>query len=191
MPEFMSTRLPVTGFILAGGKSRRMGCDKALLDWHGQRLLDHMMNLLSSATDCVRVVGRGSLPDLPPSGRGPMSGIVTALEASETDANLVVAVDLPLLTGDFLKYLRSRLETTKDGILVCKIGSYFPLCLGIRRRLLPELQQRLTAGRLSIHEFIQSTEAEVIVEAELEDAGFDVAIFRNINTPEDYRSSLE
>jgi molybdopterin-guanine dinucleotide biosynthesis protein A len=186
----MSTRLPVTGFILAGGKSSRMGKDKALLDWHGQTLLDHMVSLLSSATDRVQVVGRGSFPDRPPSGRGPLSGIVTALETSETDANLVVAVDLPLLTKDFLKYLRSRLERSNQPILACKIGSHFPLCLGVRRGLLAELQRRLTDGDLSIHRLIESSDTEVIQEGELREAGFDVGIFLNINTPEDYRSVL-
>jgi len=186
----MSTHLPVSGFILAGGRSRRMGRDKALLDWHGQTLMDHMVNLLSAVTDPVRVVGRGSLPDHPPSGRGPLSGVITALNASETDANLVVAVDLPLLTCDFLKYVRSRLERTDQRILACKIGSYFPLCLGVRRGLLPELQRRLTDGDLSVHRFIESLDAEVIQEAELSEAGFDISIFRNINTPEDYRSIL-
>ncbi|HYR88375.1 MAG TPA: molybdenum cofactor guanylyltransferase [Terriglobia bacterium] len=186
----MSTHLQVTGFILAGGKSSRMGRDKALLDWHGQTLLDHMVNLLSAATDHVRVVGRGSLPDLPPSDRGPLSGVITALDASATDANLVVAVDLPLLTGDFLKYLRSQLERTSRRIVACKIGSNFPLCLGIRRGLLPELQRRLADGDFSVHRLIESIDAEVIPEAKLSEVGFDASIFRNINTAEDYRSIL-
>src|SRR5215470_3369376 len=99
----------LTGFVLAGGKSTRMGRDKALLDWHGQTLLNHMVELLRTAADPVLVVGRNPLPDRLP-GLGPLSGIATALEFSSTDANLIIAVDLPHLTKDFLKYLRSRLE---------------------------------------------------------------------------------
>ena len=185
----MSTRQSITGFILAGGSSTRMGRDKALLDWHGRSLLEHMIELVSCAAEAVHVVGRGELPDRV-AGRGPLSGIVTALATSQTDANLVVAVDLPLLTWDFLKYLRSRLENSQQPLLACKIGSHFPLCLGLRRTLLPELEKRLTGGDLSIHAFIKGSGAELISETELGQAGFDASIFRNINTEEEYRSAL-
>ena len=181
--------IPVNGFILAGGKSRRMGRDKALLDWHGRTLLDHLTEVLSSAADRVQVVGRAPLPDRTP-GLGPLSGIATALAATDTDANLVIAVDLPLLTGEFLKYLRSRLETSDQPLLACKTGSEFPLCLGIRRSLLPELQKRLAAGKLSVQGFIENCGAEIILEPQLREAAFDPSMFRNINTLEDYRSAL-
>ena len=94
----MAMTVPVNGFILAGGQSTRMGRDKALLDWHGIPLLNHMVNLLQQATDAVRVVGRDRFPDRLPS-RGPLSGIATALTISSTEINLIVAVDLPLLTA--------------------------------------------------------------------------------------------
>src|SRR3954447_23098801 len=103
--------MPLTGFVLAGGKSRRMGRDKALLDWHGQPLLSHMTDLLRSVAEQVMVVGRDPLPDRLP-GCGPLSGIATALETTATHANMVLAVDLPHLTRDFLKYLRLRIENS-------------------------------------------------------------------------------
>ena len=89
--------MSVNGFILAGGKSTRMRRDKALLDWHGRPLLVHMIDLLQAATDDVQVVGRDRLPDRLP-GRGPLSGIATALALTSSDANLILAVALPLLT---------------------------------------------------------------------------------------------
>src|SRR5216117_4172813 len=124
--------MSMTGFILAGGKSTRMGRDKALLDWHGRTLLDHMIGLVRTVADPVQVVGRAPLLDRLP-GLGPLSGIATGLEASSTDANIFVAVDLPLLTHDLLKYLRSRIEHSSQPLLACKIGSAFPLCLGVWR----------------------------------------------------------
>jgi len=177
--------MSVNGFILAGGKSTRMRRDKALLDWHGRPLLLHMVDLLRAATDDVQVVGRDRLPDRLP-GRGPLSGIATALAITSSDANLIVAVDLPLLTKDFLTYLRLQIEHSSRPLFVCKIESHFPLCLGIRRVLLPEIERRLSSGDLSVHRFIEGSDAEIFSESQLHVAGFESAMFRNLNTPEDY-----
>ena len=177
--------MPVNGFVLAGGKSTRMGRDKALLDWHGQAMLQHMVDLLQDVADQVQVVGRDQLPDRLP-GLGPLSGIATALETTSTDANLFLAVDLPHLTKDFLKYLRSRLENSSHPLLACKIGADFPLSLGIWRPMLPEIKRCLNAEQLSVRGLIESSNPEIISEAELLQAGFDSAMFRNINTPEDW-----
>jgi len=185
----MSTRPGLTGFILAGGKSARMGRDKALLDWHGRTLLDHMIHLISALADKVHVVGRDPLPDTLP-GLGPLSGIATALATSATDANLVVAVDLPLLTLEFLKYLTSEAERSSGPLTACKIGSHFPLCVVIQRRLLPEVQRRLAARDLSVHALIESVSSRLLSEEELLNAGFDASLFRNINTEQDYRNYL-
>ena len=186
----MSTQLLINGFVLAGGKSLRLGRDKALLNWHGRTLLEHMLELLASATDQVRVVGRGPLPDLFPD-RGPLSGILTALETSQTDFNIVVAVDLPLLTKDFLKYLKSRIVISNHQIVACKIGSAFPLCMAFRRVLLTELHERVRRGDLSVYKAVENSDAEVISESELRKAGFDPSLFKNINTEDDYRSALQ
>ena len=181
----MTTR--VNGFILAGGRSTRMGTDKALLDWHGHTVLDHMVALLRHATDDVQVVGRDlHLDHLP--GLGPLSGIATALTITSTDNNLILALDLPLLTKTFLTYFRETAEHSRRPMLACKIGSYFPLCLGIRRQLLPAVEQRLSRGELSVRGFIQDVDAEIISESELHKRGFPSSIFRNLNTPDDYRT---
>ena len=100
---------------------------------------------------------------------------------------LFVAVDLPHLTKDFLKYLQSRVENSIYPLLACKIDSDFPLCLGIWRQMLPEIQRRIAANQLSIRGLIEGTPAEIISQAELYEAGFDKPMFRNINTPEDYQ----
>jgi molybdopterin-guanine dinucleotide biosynthesis protein A len=185
----MSTRPGLTGFILAGGKSARMGRDKALLDWHGRTLLDHMTHLISAVADKVHVVGRDPLPDRLP-GLGPLSGIATALVTSATDTNLVVAVDLPWLTERFLQYLTSEAERANDPLTACTIGSQFPLCLVIQRRLLPEVERRLEARDLSVHALIENVPSRLVSEQELLKAGFNASLFRNINTEQDYRDHL-
>jgi len=162
-----------------------MGRDKALLDWHGMPLLTHMVNLLRHATNHVQVVGRDHLPDRLP-GRGPLSGIATALSASSTEINLIVAVDLPLLAGNFLNFLRSETEHSKQLIVACKIGSYFPLCLGVRRIRVPKVEQCLIGGDYSVRSLIEVSDSQIISESQVREAGFKDSIFHNINTLEDY-----
>ncbi len=162
-----------------------MGQDKALLDWNGVPLLNHMISLLQAATDPVRIVGREPLPDIIPD-HGPLSGIATALEISSTENNLVVAVDLPLLTQNFLKYFSLKLESSSRLLVACRIGSALPLCLGIRKSLLPEIHRRLGTRDLSVHGLVQDCAAEILEQGDLETAGFRAEIFRNINTPADY-----
>ncbi len=163
-----------------------MGADKALLDWHGRTFLARMLELVSSVTPTPRVIGRQDLPDSVPES-GPLGGIATALEVSETDANLIVAVDLPCLTEDFLKYFRSRIEMSNHPLLACTIGGRYPLCLGVHRSLLPLVHQRLNAGLRSIYGLVLAADSEMISEAELKFAGFESSLFRNVNRPEDYR----
>jgi molybdopterin-guanine dinucleotide biosynthesis protein A len=146
-----------------------------------------MTRNLAQVCENVRVVGRDSLPDRLP-GRGPLGGILTALEVSETDANLVVAVDLPMLTVPFLGYFRQRLETSTRLIVACEIDSLHPLCLGLRRGLLPVVQQRIDTGHSSIQGLIRDSAAELLTVTDLEHAGFTRLLFRNFNTPEDFEA---
>ena len=126
---------PVSGFILAGERSRRMGTDKAVLEWRGRTLLDHMTALLSEVTDSVRIVGRSDMPDRV-AARGPLGGIATALVETPTEHNIILAVGLPLLGAEFLGYFRHRLERTPSAVLACSIEESIPLCLGLKRHVL-------------------------------------------------------
>lgn len=106
----------VSGYVLAGGGSSRLGRDKVLLPWMNGTLLDQAMARLQQVCSTANVCG--NRPDLreylPPSvrlipdatvGCGPLGGIVTALESSTTKWNLFLAVDLPLIPVAFLQQL--------------------------------------------------------------------------------------
>ena len=175
MPE----RSSISAFVLAGGLSTRMGQDKASLDWHGTTLLAHMIKILSTEFSPIRIVGRGDLPDRLP-GLGPLGGIATAIGAAETDKSLIVAVDLPLLTPEFLKLFKTRIQTSPKPVVACKIGAAYPLCLGISRESLDLINQRISNQHLSVHGFIEAADCEIVT-------GIDPSIFANVNTPEDWQ----
>jgi molybdopterin-guanine dinucleotide biosynthesis protein A len=161
-----------------------MGRDKAMLQWGTVSLLEHMTQLLLTATDTVQIVGRGEFPDRIP-GKGPLGGILTALEITDRDTNIFTAVDLPLLTPDFLSLLRDRLLTTSKAVTACRVGGRFPLCLGIRRNLAADIARRIDAGELAVQGFIMESDPEIVEERELARFGIDPGTFANINTSDD------
>jgi molybdenum cofactor guanylyltransferase len=162
-----------------------MGRDKATLKWGTGSLLDHMTLLLSTVTSRVRVVGRGDLPDRIP-GKGPLGGILTALETSDREANLLLAVDLPLLPPAFLELFHSHFLASPKPLLVCRIGGDFPLCLGLRRGLIADLARRIETGSLAVHAFVEQSNPEILEEDHLLALGFAPSIFANMNTPRDW-----
>lgn len=181
----MPSKTSTNGFILAGGASRRMGQDKASLKWGNGTLLEHMVLLLSTVAEPIRIVGREDLPDVIP-GKGPLGGLLTALQSTDREANLCLAVDIPLLTPDFLVMFHSRFLVSSRPLLACRIGGNFPLCLGIRRELLSEVARRVADHRLAIRALVEESNAEILEEDEVERWGFDAAMFANLNTPKDW-----
>ena len=99
------------GLVLAGGRSRRMGSDKALLSWRGETLLSHMQHCLR-ASGASRVLVSGAYADCEAvpdrfAGLGPLGGLASVVETLPDDvALLVVPVDMPLLDPHLLRYLR-------------------------------------------------------------------------------------
>jgi molybdopterin-guanine dinucleotide biosynthesis protein A len=106
----------VSGLVLAGGASVRMGQDKAVMMWDGQRLVDRAVGCLRLIADDVVVAnGRRTLPDLDvaqiadqPPGVGPLGGIAAGLGQAEHDLVCVLAVDLPYADPDMFRALIER-----------------------------------------------------------------------------------
>ena len=98
----------VTGFVLAGGKSSRMGKDKAFLQIFGRTLLAHALELAKAATGSAWIVGSrekfaafGQVAEDIYPGHGPLAGIHKALTSTQTDLNLILAVDMPFRITDW------------------------------------------------------------------------------------------
>jgi molybdopterin-guanine dinucleotide biosynthesis protein A len=108
--------IPVNGLVLAGGKSRRMGQDKALLDRDGQSQLAYLASLLEKKVGRVFVSTRVDQKDDGERGNyaqivdryddmGPLAGILSAMEEYPEADWLVVACDLPNINGETISYL--------------------------------------------------------------------------------------
>ena len=188
MPDF-------SGFVLAGGRSSRMGTDKAFLELDGRTLLARALDLLRCLTPEVRIVGPtakfaayGPVVEDIYAGRGPLAGIHAALSSSATELNLILAVDLPFVTESLLRFLLERARATDAVVTVPRIaGGYQPLCAAYRRAFGSLAQAALESGRNKIDALFSVATARVLEESELSRFAFDAAMFQNLNTPEDLR----
>jgi molybdenum cofactor guanylyltransferase len=184
----------LTAFILAGGKSTRMGTDKAFVEYDGRTLLARALDLAHSITPGVRIVGTHDkfAPFAPVvedifRGCGPLGGIHAALRASLTELNLMLAVDTPFVSWAFLQYLITQAQTAPEAAAVVARadGGWQPLCAIYRREFAGAAENALRAGRNKIDRLFDVVPTRVIEQDELEGAGFSPAIFRNLNTPEE------
>jgi molybdopterin-guanine dinucleotide biosynthesis protein A len=183
----------VSAFILAGGKSTRMGMDKAFIALDGRTLLARMLDLARLVSPEVAIVGDAAkfapfaptVQDVFP-GCGPLGGIHAALRASKSDMNLILAVDVPFVSLALLQYLITRAGNAPDALAtVARSGGWQPLCAIYRREFQDAAERALRAGRHKIDALFAEVRMHVIEEQELETAGFAPRIFRNLNTPDD------
>jgi molybdenum cofactor guanylyltransferase len=183
----------VSAFVLAGGRSRRMGTDKAFVVLDGRSLMDRALALAQAVDPGARIVGsrekfgrfgdvvEDEFPD-----HGPLAGIHAALRVSPTDLNLMLAVDMPFVPVQFLQYLVGKARGGTATVTVPRAaGAWQPLCAVYRRHFAAIAQPALQASRNKIDPLFAQCEVEVLDESELNQAGFSTEIFRNLNTPEE------
>jgi molybdenum cofactor guanylyltransferase len=184
----------VVGFILAGGKSTRMGMDKAFVGFDGCTLLARALDLVHSVTSNVYIVGAqekfsGFAPVVEDifHDRGPLGGIHAALRSSVTELNLMLAVDMPFVTSPFLQYLISEARAAGGASVVVPRSDdrWQPLCAVYRGSFADAAEMSLLAGRNKIDLLFDEAETRVIGKAELDRMGFSSSIFRNLNTLEE------
>jgi len=183
----------LTGFVLAGGKSTRMGRDKAALSLHGRTLLETAVAAAQAVAGEVFILGSAELygsygptiPDIFP-GCGPLGGIHAALSNTKTRFNLVIAVDTPFLSPGLLRYIVERALASRNVVTAPEIDSYpQPLCAVYSRSFLPIAERALRQGDYKITPLFPSEATLLIAEAELAEFAFTAEMFENLNTPED------
>src|SRR6202166_4917752 len=140
----MSSNEPMrAGFILAGGKSTRMGADKAFLGFDGQTLLDRALAVMAMVCDRGKVLGAPAnfasykadsvIADIFP-GCGPLSGIHTALVHTSCELNLMLAVDMPFVSPELLSFLLAAAASNAALVTVPRVKDGLqPLCAVYRR----------------------------------------------------------
>jgi len=172
-------------FVLAGGKSSRMGRDKALLPFKGRPLVELIATQACAAAGNITLIGdpgRYTYRGYPVvedilSGCGPLAGIYTALTVTQAEWNLIVACDMPEVTAEFLARLMDRAEAGgADAVLpVSSDGLPQPLCAAYRRRCADAIGRALAQGIRKV------TDGLVTLELDLWRVPHS-PYFRNLNT---------
>lgn len=186
-------RTDLKAFILAGGKSTRMGTDKAFAMLNGRSLLARALGVCRTITSEVWIVGdRKKFAPFAPvvedvfPGCGPLAGMHAALRTSRTDLNLVLAVDLPFVSPALLHFLVAQARQNGAMVTVPRAGKgWQPLCAVYRRIFADAAETALRAGRYKIDALFEDAVTHAVGEEELRSAGFSPEVFRNLNTPEE------
>jgi molybdenum cofactor guanylyltransferase len=191
--------MPVTGIILAGGKSRRMGRDKAFLPFGRGLLIERVIEVIQQVTAEVILITnspeqyrRFGLPmfaDVIPDA-GSLGGIYTGLVSAKTPYSLCLACDMPFVKPDFLRLL-CDLAAEADVVIPRNADDFQPLCAVYAQVCRAPIRQKIEAGRLKITGFFDDVRVRVI-DGELL-ARYDPhdVMFFNANTPEEYERARQ
>jgi molybdopterin-guanine dinucleotide biosynthesis protein A len=187
----MPARDPVWGLVLAGGQSRRMGRDKALLTRHGRTQLARSVELLERHVDRTFVSTRPDQVDEPErrqfeqivdrySGIGPMAGILSALEEQPEVSWLVLACDLPNVDDRTIEFLLQNQASDKP--FTAFRSSYDdlpePLCAIYRSESRAIVQEFVANGIICPRKMLVRSETQLLRQP-------DPASLDNVNTPDD------
>lgn len=184
----------VTGVILAGGKSRRMGRDKAFLPFGKRMLIEQVIDVLQQVTDELLLItntpdqylrfglpmGSDVIPDA-----GSLGGIYTGLVYSHTPYSLFLACDMPFVKPEFLRFL-CELAVEADVVIPKNAEDFQPLCALYSQACRDPIRQKIDAGRLKITGFFDQVRVRIIEGETLARYDPHDVMFFNANTPEEY-----
>lgn len=186
----------ITIAVMAGGESRRMGRDKALLPTESGSLLERIARVAMSTGCPVIVVGRLRPEGWPEDGitfhadrypgKGPLGGIATALEATGTDI-LALACDMPLLTTDAVAWLLRAWRESGSGLGLAAEhnGEMEPLFSVYGQAILPAIRERLPEGPLSVRKLLIGAGFPAVPVPE-----HIASALTNVNTPEEWAQAI-
>ena len=201
----LASMFDVEGFILVGGQSSRMGSDKSQLVFGTQTGVERITAALRVLTPEIRLVGardQGSsagLQNIPDAYErwGALGGIQTAFAACQSEWAVIVACDLPLVTGELFARLwqlaRSSNEETFDAIVPIQPDERpQPLCAIYRRESCSETaKQLISEGEHKPRALLAKVRTRWVKFGDLSDLPGAENFFLNVNTPSDYERAKE
>ncbi len=190
----------VSGIVIAGGKSRRMGRDKRFLEVSGKTLLDHVLEamgalfaevilVLSEETPVLKQLRWRTVTDLIPQ-CGSLGGLYTGLYYATYPRVFAAACDMPFLNDKVIRYM-AALNEGADVVMACLTTGLQPMHALYSKRCLGPLEAMARAGNLKVQSLVSLTELKVRLVQEDELIGLDPHLlsFQNVNTPADLEAA--
>jgi molybdenum cofactor guanylyltransferase len=191
--------LPVTGVILCGGKSRRMGRPKEFLVYADMTFIEHQINLVSqtfeefflvaSDPDVFSHLGVKVVKDVV-SDQGPLGGILSGLLACRTPQAFVMACDMPLIDGRLIRKLYSE-SANCDACVLAHDQHVEPLFGIYARSCIKPIESLMASGRLKMQNLLSEISLKTFHVPEREAADDRLPAYFNVNSPQDYSRLLE
>ncbi len=186
----------VSAIVLCGGRSQRMGRDKASLPFGDATLLERVVAAVAGVADEVVVVGRASptlsfarvMPDAT-EGLGPLGGLLTGLDAATRPHVLLVSCDLPLLVPGVLARLL-ELAGDADACVPRIAGRAMPTCAVYATRVAGIVRSRLQTDDRSLRGLLDTLRVRWVDADELRDVDPDLHSFLDCDTPDEYAAAL-
>lgn len=188
--------MTVSAAVMAGGKSRRMGQDKAWIPFEGRPIIARVIDVLREVADEVFIVanderyaelGLRVVPDRFPDG-GALGGIATGVGSATHERVLVAACDMPFLRADLWRLLLARADGA-DAV-VPRSGEYETLHALYTKACLPAMERALAAGRMRVISFFGDVRVAEVGEVDLRAVDPELRAFTNVNTPEELAALL-
>lgn len=190
----MSASSGLTGVILAGGASRRMGACKALLPWGSGTLIEHIVRTLRTVADDVVIVTKDPAPFAGQEARvvtdrlpwtHPAVGLMTGLRSATHDVVFVCACDMPWLAPAVIRHLWAVLGDA-DAVVPRGPHGLEPLHAVYTRRCARRIEQQWRQGARTVRQLLATLAVRVITPQDLRAlTGWERSCM-NLNTPEDY-----
>jgi molybdopterin-guanine dinucleotide biosynthesis protein A len=184
----------ISGAILAGGASKRIGREKALLPFRGKKLVARVHEHVAAVFEEVVLVTNtpGLFSFLPcrtirdrVPGKGPLSGVDAALRGAQTAFVFVSGCDMPFLSEDLLRLLAGRAQEC-DLVLPYGPAGPEPLCAVYGKSILPRIEEALTSEAFDLAGLARAVRTRIVPPGEVASVDPGFRSFRNINTPDDY-----
>ncbi|HEY6331154.1 MAG TPA: molybdenum cofactor guanylyltransferase [Blastocatellia bacterium] len=187
------------GFVIAGGKSSRMGRDKAWLEIDGEPMIRRVIRAMEPVTANISIIANGpeyaslGLPVFADSNVaiGPIEAIRNSLEHCSTDYALLVACDMPFVTSDLLEFLLADPTGYEAVVPLDQEGNLEPLCAVYSAGVLSAVTAIIKAGQRKPSLIYDLVKTRIVPFSEIEPLPGSALFFRNVNTPSDYLEALE
>ncbi len=189
----------LSAIVLAGGRSSRLGQDKALLVLGGRPLIQHIVARLQAFSDDVLVVTGPTVRyrqwlDVPlfadeVQERGPIGGLYTGLKHARYEYSLVAACDMPFISHAVVELLRAELNGSVWAVVPEVAGHRIPTLAIYHKRCL-EVIERLLDHHTSLQALLDAIPIRVISEAQIRAVDPDLRSFTNINTLTDWKRAM-